>query len=608
MSQITESCGPIPENESNNILKRSLKAASKYFKQNFLDTRRSETITLSIPAELLESGNNMPIDTVELTRQCELYVKKKLEKSFRMSSPDVVEVAVDDDGSIKEESRRDRKKKLRRNDTASSTPTSSPDRSGHKSKNSAHYEKPDPPAQKKGEQQVVRDPFFQARDRCIQNFNDLATRGIQAFDDLASRCYQIFQGLTRRQLMYIAAGLVLFIIIIIVIGVTTGGGSPTVPTTGSGSPAASPIPGQYSGSEEFLRGVLFDMEPIQKDAFHWLLNIDSWKPARDATNIEQLWIERYVLAAFYFSTITSEIKWKNEQNWISDKPVCRWFGVKCYASGEVADLTLSHNEIVGRISTELGKLKSLKRLKLDSNEFEKGIPSEIGGLVELEHLDLYFNMLSGTLPNEIGMLSKLTGLYLRGNQLSGQLPDTFGALTSLTALQISENKFRGPIGSHLASLRNLVTVVIDKNRFSGSLPYGLGKLTKLKWLRIEENEITGSIPISIGYLTALQTVILGNNMITGTLPRDLSGLTKLHQLDVRWNKIEGTIPPGLKRLSNLWHLNLSTNKFDGIVPELPASLTKQDYKNGPFCSLAGNYLADIQNGDLLGCKINGQRS
>mmetsp|Transcript_24469 Transcript_24469/g.59928 ORF Transcript_24469/g.59928 Transcript_24469/m.59928 type:complete len:98 (-) Transcript_24469:1299-1592(-) len=97
-------------------------------------------------------------------------------------------------------------------------------------------------------------------------------------------------------------------------------------------------------------------------------------------------------------------------------------------------------------------------------------------------------------------------------------------------------------------------------------------------------------------------------MLTGTLPRDLSGLTKLHQLDLRWNQIEGTIPPGIKRLSNLWHLNLSTNKFNGIIPELPASLTKQNYKNGPFCSLAGNYFVDIRSGEERGCKINGQRS
>ncbi|KAL3942231.1 MAG: hypothetical protein SGBAC_003540 [Bacillariaceae sp.] len=334
MSQITESSGPIQERESSNILKTSLRNAAQYLKHHTHQTR-TEAITLTIPEEFLEGGNKMPIDTVELKRQCELYVKNQLEKSFRMSNPDIVvqqkdddadssstapvEVVVDDDGSIRRESR-DRKKpkrrKLKRQDTDSTTPTSSPPRSVDHSTKS--YEKPDPPSQHTCEPSL-QDPFIQSREWCKKKFNDLSRRSLRMFDDQADRYIGFLQRLTKRQLMYIAAGLFLFIVIIAVIGVTTGAGSQESEVEFDG-PTEPPSFDLFSGSGEYLRAILDEMEPIQKDAFNWLKNIDSWEPPRDAANINQLWIERYTLAALYFST--SETKWKNEQNWISDKSVC----------------------------------------------------------------------------------------------------------------------------------------------------------------------------------------------------------------------------------------------------------------------------------------------
>ena len=350
MSEVgTETSGPIEERESNNILRRSLKIASEYLKQQ----TRKDTITLTIPSEFVDGENRMPIDTAELRKQCEIYVKKRLEASFRMNKPDMgtrqkegdgasSSTDVEDDGPLKQDTAG--RRKLRRNDTELSTPSSSPSRKSSK---------PDPPALNYSDLSF-REKCIQSRDRCIATFNSLSTRSMKTVDDLSARGFRIWQGLTRRQLMYIAAGLVLFIIINIVIGVTTSNGSQA---TGFGGPSNPPTFNLYSGSGEYLRATLDDMEPLNKDAFDWLKNMDSWQPPRDAANIHQLWIERYVLAAFYFSTSTPEIGWKSYQNWLSNESVCLWQGIRCNVLGEVSEMLLCKKRPdFGEKVTELSSL------------------------------------------------------------------------------------------------------------------------------------------------------------------------------------------------------------------------------------------------------------
>lgn len=337
MGGITETSEPIEERESNNILKPSFKNASKYMKHQ---TRR-ETITLTIPAEFLEGDKSMVINTAALRRQCEMYVKQRLETSFRMNNADVAvqeneedlessstapEVPVDDDGSINKNPA-DRKKVRRSNTVTSSS-----------SEGSACNKKPDPPTAKKGDQSF-RDHCIQSRDRCIQTVNNLSTRSIRTFDDVSARGFRTFERLTRRQLLCIAAGLIVFIMINIVIGIATSDRSHPV-STGLDGPTEPPTFDLYSGSGEYLRTILDEMEPLNKDAFNWLKNIDSWEAPRHATNIDQLWVERYVLAAFYFSTVTAEKKWKSSEKWLSDESVCVWQGVKCNVKDEVSEIVL----------------------------------------------------------------------------------------------------------------------------------------------------------------------------------------------------------------------------------------------------------------------------
>ena len=107
--------------------------------------------------------------------------------------------------------------------------------------------------------------------------------------------------------------------------------------------------------------------------------------------------DREALIALY--NATGGAGWKNRTNWLSDRPIDEWFGVRL----ETSDL-LSFRA-TGRVAS----------------------------------LDLSYNGLTGSLPPELGNLSKMTWLDLRDNQLTGPLPTELGALTSLVGLSLDGN-------------------------------------------------------------------------------------------------------------------------------------------------------------------------
>ena len=72
--------------------------------------------------------------------------------------------------------------------------------------------------------------------------------------------------------------------------------------------------------------------------------------------------------------------WVSDTNWISESPLCSWYGLSC---DEKERLTL---------------------MNLSNNGLEGYLPSSIGSLTHLTYLGLERNTLYGTLPSEIGYL------------------------------------------------------------------------------------------------------------------------------------------------------------------------------------------------------------
>ncbi len=111
--------------------------------------------------------------------------------------------------------------------------------------------------------------------------------------------------------------------------------------------------------------------------------------------------DRDVLVALY--NATAGANWRDNTNWLSDKPLGEWHGVTTDQDGRVTEIVLSFNELSGTIPAELGNLANLTFLSLaGGNQLSGSIPSELGNLANLTFLNLGWNGLSGSIPSELG--------------------------------------------------------------------------------------------------------------------------------------------------------------------------------------------------------------
>ena len=239
--------------------------------------------------------------------------------------------------------------------------------------------------------------------------------------------------------------------------------------------------------------------------------------------------DREVLVQLY-NALDGE-NWRNNTNWLTERPIREWHGVTNDASGRVTGLLLESNGLAGEIPAELGSLSNLKRLELGNNQLTGEIPWELGNLSALETLLLdsdssYAGGLSGSIPKELGSLSKLEVLNLRFNLLTGEIPAELGNLTSLE------------------------TLLLGYNRLSGEIPAELGGLSNLRRMEIVYNGLTGKIPAELGNLSNLTRLLLGHNQLSGDIPKELGNLSNLKSLSLEGNDLSGCIPAALDGVSN----------------------------------------------------------
>ena len=118
-------------------------------------------------------------------------------------------------------------------------------------------------------------------------------------------------------------------------------------------------------------------------------------------------------------TITDGDNWTENTDWLVTNTPCSWFGITC-ESGNVLDLSLPNNNLVGSIPTELGNLTALEQLNLSGNQLSGELPIVLTGLINLWELQLSANQLTGPIPVELGDMAALQHLFLRSNQFDGK--------------------------------------------------------------------------------------------------------------------------------------------------------------------------------------------
>ena len=336
-----------------------------------------------------------------------------------------------------------------------------------------------------------------------------------------------------------------------------------------------------------------------------------------ATSLVSFPRERAALEAFYYATNGPE--WKNNTNWLTDKPAEQWYGVETDAADKVVGLSFNKNGLTGRLPSELAYLSDLKKLslwgdwgpgnsitgpipaelaglsnltvlKLGNNELTGEIPPELanltnltnlslvqnkltgrippglGRLTNLERLSLGGNALTGEIPPELGNLTRLRYLYLPGNALAGDIPAEIWNLVELTDLYLGNNDLTGEISPEVANLVRLEILSLHSTAVTGRIPPEVGGLSQLRWIWMPHNNLTGSIPPELGNLHNLEILLLGQNNLSGSIPPELGDLSRLETLSLGYNPLTGEIPPELGRLAQLEGLFLDDTRLSGPIP------------------------------------------
>ena len=280
-----------------------------------------------------------------------------------------------------------------------------------------------------------------------------------------------------------------------------------------------------------------------------------------------------------FFEATNGQLWHHSANWGADVPLDEWYGVEVNERGRVRSLTLSENNLVGRIPPEIGKLTELEQLHLEENLIEGPIPPEIGQLKSLEWLGLYGNYLEGPIPPEIGDMEQLQVIDLAYNFLTGSIPVEVIRLPYLWYLGLFANELSGSIPPEIGDFKGLRVLDLCYNKLAGTIPPEIGELKDLEKLLLcgidqnpeEGNRLSGTIPPEIGNLTNLRLLDLGANRLTGPIPAELGNLENLDSLVLYSNLLTG-IPPELGNLANVLYLSLYGNRFTGGIPPELGSL------------------------------------
>ncbi|XVE56679.1 hypothetical protein DITRI_Ditri04bG0030000 [Diplodiscus trichospermus] len=137
---------------------------------------------------------------------------------------------------------------------------------------------------------------------------------------------------------------------------------------------------------------------------------------------------------------------------------------------KVTRLVFKSKGLDGFLSPAIGKLSELKELSVSHNNIVDRVPSEIVDCKKLEVLDLRNNLFSSEVPSNLSSLMRLRVLDLSSNKFTGDL-SFLKYFPNLESLSLANNMFSGKIPSSIRSFRNLRFFDFSGNSFlEGSAP------------------------------------------------------------------------------------------------------------------------------------------
>lgn len=327
----------------------------------------------------------------------------------------------------------------------------------------------------------------------------------------------------------------------------------------------------------------------QQQAADWIANTDI---VLDSNEDESRFIQRYVMAVFYYSLGGPE--WKKQANFLGMEDECSWsmespidntkdmytFGITCNAYSRAETIMMPDNNLVGSLPSELGLLTALDLVALNHNQISGSIPDAYQSLKYLEGFELQYNKLTGTLPSFLGDdMKQLRVLSLSNNKLQGQLPSSMSKMKHLTTLALDDNKFSGDMASVVNGMVSLQYLYVDNNSFDSMIDnFFLTEIPRLEEVDLSGNQFaTNDLPPHLFLMAHLRVLDLHDNDLAGSLPNDIPKQVTLEILDLSSNRLSGTIPSSIQQLRSLTHLDVSSNQFSGLIPDTISSLQNLTY-------------------------------
>jgi len=307
--------------------------------------------------------------------------------------------------------------------------------------------------------------------------------------------------------------------------------------------------------------------------------------------------QRQVLKKLF--EMTGGQNWTNRSGWM-DKNLSQHVGVQCDALGNtVVTITLTSNNLVGRLPPDLSRLSSLSSLNFETNKLSGEIPKCLGAIASLEHLNLANNQLEGLVPLNLMRIQQQGNLNLSGNKL--------GDPTERNVLKQFYQQSHGTqwkqrsnwcsdrantcewYGLRSDALGNFVLEIwLDDNKIKGELPPAFGKLTRLTHFNLSRNLLVGTIPAEIGRIASLQLVDLSDNQLVGRVPKEFSRLAEAGALNLVGNQLGDPI--------ERQHLINFFNKCNGTSWVTTDDWCKTNTSEwfGLTCDILGNDLLNLE--------------
>ena len=243
-------------------------------------------------------------------------------------------------------------------------------------------------------------------------------------------------------------------------------------------------------------------------------------------------------------------------------------------------LSLPYNNLSGPIPPELGSVghspADVSEVREASEMPDLRRPAYAGAL-NLRGISLSGNDLSGRVPPELGNIWPLQYLYLNDNpDLYGVIPEQFSKLENMTALDLSGTNLC--LGLDAASLTLFSQMTQYQPRLCRRKEYErftleeiYDNLNGIMWNSAThwttDADLSEWAGVKLDLLDRVSSLDLAGMNLRGALPPILARLDGLRSLTLAQNQLSGSIPPELGDLVRLARLDLSGNpNLAGAVP------------------------------------------